>query len=341
MKTHVSGWAEFQHYRDRSPPWIKLHRKLLDSMDYNRLSPIAAKCLPLLWLIASEDNGQLPDVPRLAFRLRIDEAATAGVLSELTAGGFLGSGAAPAEQAATPAQAVGWGSRHIPDKVKREVWARDGGKCCACGSSAHVEYDHIIPVSLGGTSETSNLQLLCRTCNRKKRTRVATHAQPLRSLEGEGETEDQNQNQERVSPAAPPTPKTAKEANGSRLPADWKLPDDWRAWAKAKRPDVSADEEADKFADFWHAKAGKDGRKADWLGTWRNWIRRADAPRSWVAVTAPRSHAGNSPVVTDTPASRIRDARIFYGREVTEGRISPETARAEIAKVEAKYGSST
>lgn len=45
---------------------------------------------------------------------------------------------------------------------------------------------------------------------------------------------------------------------------------------------MSAEEirrQADMFADHWHAATGKDGRKADWEATWRNWIRRASLPR--------------------------------------------------------------
>lgn len=68
--------------------------------------------------------------------------------------------------------------------------------------------------------------------------------------------------------------------NGSRLPADWSLPDDWRSWAERERPDVDARREADGFADYWHGVAGAKGRKADWQATWRNWIRRADGMRS-------------------------------------------------------------
>lgn len=32
------------------------------------------------------------------------------------------------------------------------------------------------------------------------------------------------------------------------------------------------------FADHWRAKPGADGRKADWLATWRNWVRRERDP---------------------------------------------------------------
>ena len=56
----------------------------------------------------------------------------------------------------------------IPDHVKLFVWNRDGGKCVSCCSNRHLEYDHIIPWSLGGSNTARNLQLLCEECNRKK-----------------------------------------------------------------------------------------------------------------------------------------------------------------------------
>lgn len=56
----------------------------------------------------------------------------------------------------------------IPSEVRREVWRRDGGRCVQCGSQERLEYDHIIPVSKGGSSTARNLQLLCETCNRAK-----------------------------------------------------------------------------------------------------------------------------------------------------------------------------
>ena len=57
--------------------------------------------------------------------------------------------------------------RHIPAKIKSEVWSRDQG-CCTypgCGSKYFLEYDHIQPVSLNGTSNLENLRLLCRVHN--------------------------------------------------------------------------------------------------------------------------------------------------------------------------------
>ena len=60
---------------------------------------------------------------------------------------------------------------------------------------------------------------------------------------------------------------------GSRLPADWSLPEDWKAWCEAERPDLDPVAVGEQFRDFWVAKPGKDGRKADWQATWRNWCR--------------------------------------------------------------------
>lgn len=66
------NWAEFQHYKDRAPPWIKLHKKLLDDRVYQGL-PLASRALaPMLWLLASESKDGSFDGTHeeLAFRLR-------------------------------------------------------------------------------------------------------------------------------------------------------------------------------------------------------------------------------------------------------------------------------
>ena len=66
------NWRSFQHYKDRQPPWVKVHKSLLDDRDFARL-PIASKALaPMLWLLASESmNGEFnADIDELVFRLR-------------------------------------------------------------------------------------------------------------------------------------------------------------------------------------------------------------------------------------------------------------------------------
>jgi 5-methylcytosine-specific restriction endonuclease McrA len=60
------------------------------------------------------------------------------------------------------------GRQPIPDDVKMFVWQRDNGHCVKCGSNQNLEFDHIIPVSQGGSNTARNLQLLCEYCNRSK-----------------------------------------------------------------------------------------------------------------------------------------------------------------------------
>ena len=59
-------------------------------------------------------------------------------------------------------------TRFIPSAVRREVWVRDGGICVQCGSKERLEFDHIIPVAMGGSNTTRNIQLLCEVCNQKR-----------------------------------------------------------------------------------------------------------------------------------------------------------------------------
>lgn len=56
----------------------------------------------------------------------------------------------------------------IPDSARLFVWQRDEGKCVKCGSNEKLEFDHIIPVTKGGSNTERNIQLLCETCNRTK-----------------------------------------------------------------------------------------------------------------------------------------------------------------------------
>ena len=76
MPLKIKNWKRHQHFKDRRPPWVKLHKEILDDPDWHDLDGDSAKLLISLWLIASEDpdlEGALPDSKRLAFRVRITE----------------------------------------------------------------------------------------------------------------------------------------------------------------------------------------------------------------------------------------------------------------------------
>jgi hypothetical protein len=61
-----------------------------------------------------------------------------------------------------------WDREPIPDDVRMFVWRRDEGRCVRCGSNHRLEYDHIIPITQGGSNTERNIQLLCESCNRAK-----------------------------------------------------------------------------------------------------------------------------------------------------------------------------
>lgn len=56
----------------------------------------------------------------------------------------------------------------IPEDLRLLVWQRDSGKCAKCGSTSELQFDHIIPIALGGATSEENLQVLCGPCNRSK-----------------------------------------------------------------------------------------------------------------------------------------------------------------------------
>ena len=84
MSIKVKDWHKFQHFKDRKPPWIKLYRDLLDDVEWHDLDAKAAKALVMIWLIASEYDGALPNMKTLAFRLRVSENEAKSIVSKLS-----------------------------------------------------------------------------------------------------------------------------------------------------------------------------------------------------------------------------------------------------------------
>lgn len=90
MRLTPKNWQELQHYKDRAPVWIKLHRKLLDDFEFHCL-PVASRALaPMLWLLSSEyENGAIDaSCAKIAFRLRMSEADFMDALKPLIDNGF-------------------------------------------------------------------------------------------------------------------------------------------------------------------------------------------------------------------------------------------------------------
>ncbi len=60
----VKNWDEFQHYSNRTPPWIKLHNSLLDDYEFELLSDVAKGHLLCIWMLASRTGNKIPNNPQ-------------------------------------------------------------------------------------------------------------------------------------------------------------------------------------------------------------------------------------------------------------------------------------
>ncbi|MGD2174642.1 MAG: HNH endonuclease [Candidatus Brocadiaceae bacterium] len=62
---------------------------------------------------------------------------------------------------------------------RRNLFARDENRCQYCGrkfSSSELSIDHVIPLSLGGQTEWSNVVCACTDCNKRKGGRTPREA---------------------------------------------------------------------------------------------------------------------------------------------------------------------
>jgi HNH endonuclease len=57
----------------------------------------------------------------------------------------------------------------ISRTVRLLVWRRDDGQCRLCSTrTSPVELDHIVPWSAGGADDSTNLRVLCQSCNQAR-----------------------------------------------------------------------------------------------------------------------------------------------------------------------------
>lgn len=120
MKITIKSWSRFQHYKARRPPWIKLHRSLLDDRQFAELSGHAAKLLVQLWLIASEsEDGTITgDIEDIGFRVHRDVDEVLPAIQELALRGLIQMGEADASAVQAPCERV---ASESPPEGERET----------------------------------------------------------------------------------------------------------------------------------------------------------------------------------------------------------------------------
>lgn len=81
----VKNFTKFQHYKHRSPPWIKLHRGILDDYHFTCLQDASKLHLVCIWVLASQLDNDVPDDPTWIAR-RIGATEIVDVESLVSAG---------------------------------------------------------------------------------------------------------------------------------------------------------------------------------------------------------------------------------------------------------------
>jgi hypothetical protein len=198
----VKNWSQFQHYKDRNPLWIKLYISLLDDYEFARLSDAQRGHLILIWTLASKTDGILPNDAKW-IGLRIGAKGKVGLSDFVSMGWLEETDNAVAEPRAVTEDGKPWGSRYVPAAMRDAILRRDHHECRKCGADSPLEIDHIIPISAGGESVESNLQVLCRRCNRAKR--AGSNEKFATTNQTSAEPRDREETEERREETSPRT----------------------------------------------------------------------------------------------------------------------------------------
>jgi len=142
-----------------------------------RWSELAAGQSPKVMVIACSDSrvdpAQIFDRALARLVAELERRKLAAVRRPRPGGSEHGRHASgdapPRETLAAPARSKAQ-TRHIPAQVRREVWARDAGRCAVVGTAGRcterglLEFHHRVPYGDGGETTAANLELRCRLC---------------------------------------------------------------------------------------------------------------------------------------------------------------------------------
>jgi ribosomal protein S14 len=152
------GFRNFRQF-ERSRMEIRLPYDLLNDLRFRQLPDAHKAHLICLLLLSAKTDNLLPNSPvKLERMIGVTEPLDLNVFAEFFDFRLM----------ERPSFEDRYANRRVPDSIRATVLVRDGGRCRRCGRSINLEMDHIVPISKGGKTEESNLQTLCRRCNRVK-----------------------------------------------------------------------------------------------------------------------------------------------------------------------------
>ncbi len=76
-------------------------------------------------------------------------------------------------------------------------------------------------------------------------------------------------------PRTAPAPKHSTTQRASRIPEDFEVTAEMLEWAASEVPGLDVRWHTEEFRDYWRGVPGQRGVKLDWVGTWRNAMRKA------------------------------------------------------------------
>jgi putative phage-type endonuclease len=152
------GFRNFRQF-ECSGREIRLPYDLLNDLRFRHLPDARKAHLICLLMLSARMDNVLPNNPlKLEQLIGATDAVDLSALADFVA-------FAEIEE---PTYESRLARRRTPDPLRAQVLLRDGARCRRCRTTVNLEIDHIVPVSKGGRTEESNLQTLCRRCNRRK-----------------------------------------------------------------------------------------------------------------------------------------------------------------------------
>lgn len=275
---------------------------IMDNDDLAELAPLTRLLFVYLWMLADRE-GRLEDRPKriAAQALPFDRNVDAGaMLDDLAAAGFI---CRYRVEGTAIIQIVNFAKHQNPHprEASSMLQPRPGtaeapprqdlGKTQALPSRA----DSLIPDSLIPDPPLSD--------SGQEQAQQAAENPPAEDANPPA-VQDNPPAPAENPPPPPPQPEDPepRSPRGTRLQLE-DMPDEYQAFCRQARPDLSPAATWDRFRDHWAAKPGKDGVKLDWAATWRNWVRGERAMPQPRASPPPSRH---SAVIADLTGRQPR-----------------------------------
>jgi hypothetical protein len=125
----VAKWEDHQHYKDRNPPWIKLHYELLSSNTWVMLDDASRVLAVAIMLLASRHEGHVPAsldyIKRVAYLNKkpdLNPLISIGFITPLADASNLQAQARPETETETETEKRQRHNIIRPESISEDVW---------------------------------------------------------------------------------------------------------------------------------------------------------------------------------------------------------------------------